>query len=185
MLPAHDLLPHIEPITGLDKNRTYAVYRALVESEMLPKSRGPNCREKIGSEHLSFLLIGNCTDVPIRYVPQTAKQYYDLHGSNGATAGHALASIIESFKLKSDLDKVAAEAACKMRFVIDIGGAPRITLSFAAGEQIIQSVFGPQGPQWADENVRKSVALSGRVIHDLAVGLHHGIWDNHTSQKVA
>jgi hypothetical protein len=179
MKTASELLPHIVRITGQPEHTVKAVREHLAHGDVLPLSHGRGKNpEKFGSEQLGAWLIGLCLDVPHRALAKTTRQYLDLPGKNGSTAGHALASLIQSFKLSSDLEKVTAQAACKMRFVVDIGAVPRITLTIYSGEQIIHSVFGPQGPQWADENVRKSMTISGKVIHDLSVGLHHNIWNS-------
>jgi len=179
MKTATELIPHIVRKTKQPEPTVKAVRENLAQGDILPlsHSRGKN-PEQYGSEHLASWLIGLGLDVPHRAIAKETRKYLDLPAANGTTtAGQALASIIESFKLSTPRDRLVAETACKMRVVVDVGDVPRITVTAAVGEQLVQSVFGPQGPQWADENVRKSFTISGRVIHDLAVGLHHGIWD--------
>lgn len=179
MKTATELIPHIVKKTNVADATVKAVREHLAQGDILPLSHGRGKNpERHGSEHLAAWLIGLCLDVPHRAVAKETRRYLGLLAANGTTtAGHALASFIESFKLSKPQDKLTAEVACKARVTLDLGDAPRITIVVASGGQLIQSVFGPQGPQWADGNFKKSVTISGKVIHDLSVGLHHGIWD--------
>lgn len=177
--PAHDILPYIEAITGVDHNRVYGVFRGLRLAGLLPTSGGPNRREKIDSEHLGIFDIGLCLNSPIHELPDDVVKYANLCDEDGNRLLDVLTKRIEAFKILRKDNPKGKEAAfiiaaAKTRFDFDLG-EPRVraTVDLPNGTQV-QTVYGPQVAPWLDTTINRSCSLSGKVIHDLAMLLHFG-----------
>lgn len=173
MIPASELVYRVAETTGLPYSTVYSVKRRFVEASVWPSSRGATV-PGLGSYHLVMMLLALMADVPAKDAVASASAYYSLADPDGTKLGDFLVDIIDNFKNREPLG--LATVGYKGRLELDCG-QPRACFSTACNDEVqVEKLFGLQSAQWSDIRVRRSITISGKVLFDLANGLHFNRW---------
>jgi hypothetical protein len=175
VITASELIPNLATVTGFPEATVRGHYRKLSEAGLLPLSRGSTV-EKLNTRHTVMLLLSLLVDVPAKDAAAWARAYYALADEDGNKIGDALVNILNSFRSVND----TATLAFKSRVEIDCS-APRACIISECTEGSIETLFGIRDKQWSDVQVRRSMTISGKVLFDLAIGIHFNRWDQNDS----
>ena len=94
-----------------------------------------------------------------------------LTDENGNKIGDVIVNILNSFRSVNDMAKLAY----KSRIEFDCS-APRVCIISECTDGSIETLYGIRDRQWSDVAVRRSMTISGRVLFDLAMGVHFNRW---------
>lgn len=170
MITASELILHLPKVTGLPESTVRSVYRRLNEAGILPVSRGQKI-EKLNTHHDVMLLLALLADMPVKDSAATALSYYQLENENGEKIGDTLVNILNSFRSVND----AAGLAYKCRIEVDCS-APRVCIIYETTEGSLEVLYGLRDKQWSDVRLRRSTTISGKVLYDIAMGVHFNRW---------
>ena len=171
MNTASELIPNLAAVTGFPEATVRGVYRRLHEAGRLPVSHGATVK-KLNCQHVTMLLLALLADMPVKDAAASAATYYSLVDEDGNKIGNVLANILNSFRSVSDFAKLSF----KSRVEIDCS-APRVCIIAETTEGSIETLFGIRDKQWSDVRVRRSMTISGKVLFDLAMGVHFNRWN--------
>ena len=176
MIAASDLIRNLPATTGIPESTVRGHYRKLNESGILPVSHGAKV-VKLNSHHVVMLLLAILPDVQAKDAVRTACLYHDLTDTGGNKFGDVLVNIVDSFR---SVNAVAA-LAYKSRVELDCK-APRACITSQCSDGVfVETLYGVPTKKWSDVRVRRSVTISGKVLFDLAKGIHFNRWQD--SQK--
>lgn len=171
MIAASDLVPHLARITGFPLPTITGVKRRFIETGVWPCSRGATVPH-LTAQHVVLMLLALLADVPAKDAASAASSYYALTDSTGSNSlGGTLVNIIDSFKSVND----ASALALRSRVEVDCI-KPRALISSATIDGQSELLFGIQTAPWDDARVRRSMTISGKVLFDIACGLHFNRW---------
>jgi hypothetical protein len=170
VIAASELIYNLPKLTGLTKATVRGVYRRLNETGIFPVSHGAKI-EKLNSYHVAMLLLALLVDVPVKDSAPAACAYYSLVDENGNKIGDALVNILDSFKSPN----AVASLAYKSRIEVDCN-SPRVCVVSDTTEGTVETLYGLRTKQWTDIRVRRSMTISGKVLFELAKGVHFNRW---------
>lgn len=176
-MTASELIQNLPALTGLPTAKVSGHYRKLIEAGCLPISRGSTI-EKLTTYHAVMLLLALLADVPPKNAAAAACAYYSLADENGNKVGDVLTNMIDSFRWIND----SAKVAIRSRVDVDCF-APRVCIISECTEGSLETLYGIRDKQWSDVRVRRSMTISGKVLFDLAMGIHFGRWPLTTSKE--
>jgi hypothetical protein len=171
VIAASELLPNLASVTGFPEATVKGVYRRLNEAGILPVSHGATVK-KLNCHHVTMLLLALLADMPIKDAAASACAYYALANEDGNKIGDVLVNKLNSFRSVNDFAKLSY----KSRVEIDCS-APRACIISETTEGTIETLFGIRDKQWSDVRVRRSMTISGKVLFDLAMGVHFNRWN--------
>ena len=176
MIAASDLIHYLPGLTGIPDATVRGVYRKLNEAGILPVSRGAKV-EKLNTRHAAMLILGLMVDVPAKDAAATARAYYGLTDENGNKIGDVLANMLDSFRTVNNI----ARLALKSRVEVDCD-SPRVCIVSETAEGVIETLFGIRDKPWSDIRIRRSMTVSGKVLLELAIGVHFNRWPDATAE---
>jgi hypothetical protein len=171
MIPASELVPRVADITGLPHSTIYSVKRRFVETGIWPSARGAHVPD-LDTRHVAMLLLALLADVPAKDAVRTASLYHDLSDEQGNKFGDVLVNMIDSYRLVNLVGPLVYKSTVELDC-----NSPRacVTSECNDGSSIV-TLYGSQLKQWSDIRVRRSMTISGKVLFDLAMGLHFNRW---------
>lgn len=171
MITASELIPNLATVTGFPEATVRGVYRRHNEAGIVPVSHGASVK-KLDCRHVTMLLLALLADMPIKDAAASACAYYALEDENGNKVGDVLTNKLNSFRSVNDFAKLSY----KSRIEIDCT-APRACIISETAEGTIETLFGIRDKQWSDVRVRRSMTISGKVLFEIAMGLHFNRWN--------
>ena len=172
MIAASELLPNLATVTGFPEATVKGVYRRLNEAGILPVSHGATVK-KLNCRHVTMLLLALLADMPIKDAAASACAYYSLVDEDDNKLGDVFVNKLNSFRSVNDFAKLSF----KSRVEVDCS-APRACIITETTEGSLETLFGNRDKQWSDVRVRRSITISGKVLFDLAMGVHFNHWDS-------
>jgi hypothetical protein len=171
VIAASDLIRNLPATTGIPESTVRGHYRKLNESGILPASHGAKV-VKLNSHHVVMLLLAILPDVQAKDAVRTACVYHDLKDAHGNNFGDVLVNMLDSFRSANEVSgltyKSRVELDCK---------TPRVCITSDCNDGMsIETLYGVQTKQWSDVRVRRSVTISGKVLFELAKGIHFNRW---------
>ena len=170
MIAASELIYHLPRLTGLTEATVRGVYRRLNEAGILPVSHGAKIK-KLNNYHVVILILALLVDAPVKDSATAACAYYSLVDENGNKVGDVLANILDSFRSVND----TAGLAYKSRVEVDCD-TPRVSITSECNEGNAETLYGLRSKPWSDIRVRRSMTISGKVLFELAMGVHFNRW---------
>lgn len=161
----------VAAVTGVPHATIRQIHRRLVETAAWPSARGAYV-PVLTTYHLVLLLFAYLADVPNKDCVSAAYSYFALTDENGNKLGDVLVSILDSFKSANGV----AALALQSRLEVDCG-QPRACIISNTLEGSVETLYGLSSKQWDDVTVRRSMTISGKVLFDLAMGLHFNRWN--------
>jgi hypothetical protein len=72
----------------------------------------------------------------------------------------------------------------KSRFELDCN-TPRVcAISECSDGSNVETLYGVQANQWSDVRVRRSMTISGKVLFDIAMGIHFNRWPVEATKEI-
>jgi hypothetical protein len=161
-------------ITGTDKSRAEAVFRAHREHNLIQKCRGKNLAEMNSAEAIMFTF-GVIADVPVHRAPDAAKLYYGLLDSERKRSGDEIARMLDSFNPMNESLEYAA-LSLRSYVVVDLE-SPRVTLVRECTDGPWSTVFGVKAEKSTEPLIQTSKTISGKCLFELAAILNKDYWD--------
>jgi hypothetical protein len=172
VIAASDLIRNLPGKTGLTESTVRGIYRKLNETGLLPSSQGAAIA-KLNTRHAVLLLLALLADVPAKDASAAACAYYALADEHGNTIGDVLTNMLDSFRSVNP----AASLAYKSRVELDCN-TPRVRIVSECDDgSNIETLYGLHTKPWSDVRVRRSMTVSGKVLFDLAIGVHFNRWE--------
>jgi len=177
VIAASDLIRNLPATTGIPESTVRGHYRKLNEADVLPVSHGAKVA-KLNSNHVVMLLLAILPDVQAKDAVRTACLYYDLTDTQGNKLGDVLVNLIDSFR------SVNATAALAYKSHVELDcSTPRACITSECSDGVsIETLYGVQRKLWSDVRVRRSVTITGKVLFQLAKGLHFNRWPDNQKE---
>jgi hypothetical protein len=171
VIAASDLIRNLPSITGLPESTVRGHYRKLNEAGVLPASHGATIA-RLNSRHVVMLLLALLADVHAKDAVRTACVYHDLEDGDGNKFGDVLTNMLDSFRSLNEVSPLVY----KSRIEFDCN-TPRVCVTSECNDGSIVTLYGSQSKPWLDVRVRRSMTISGKVLFDLAMGVHFNRWE--------
>jgi hypothetical protein len=172
VIAASNLIRNLPKLTGMSEATVRGVYRKLNEAGFLPSSHGATIA-KLGPTHVIMLLLALMADVPAKDAVSAGRAYYALADEHGNAVGEVLTNMLNSFRSVNP----AAALAYKSRVELDCD-SPRVRIVSECDDgSNIETLYGVHEKPWLDVRVRRSMTVSGKVLFDLAMGVHFNRWE--------
>lgn len=178
MIAASELIEYLPKLTGIPYATVRGHYRKLNEAGILPVSRGTKIA-KLNSLHVVMLLLALLADVPAKDAVAAARAYYPLADDDGNKIGDVLVNMLDSFRSLNEVGPLVY----KSRIEFDCN-TPRVCVVSECDDATnLETLYGDQAKQWSDVCVRRSMTISGKVLFEIAKGLHFNRWPVEATTK--